>query len=101
MLLATQALQPSEDLFNAHMSFKPYNDVVVYPEHHEFVEQHRLFNQIILEVADEFGAWSIDNDKALAGDRSYFSDFVHYSDAGLERLAQSYVEFLMTNNLVH
>lgn len=61
VLLSTQPLQPGEDYFIRDFSHKPYNDVVFYPRHDEFVKHHRFFNNIIgvWPRLMEFYSWTV------------------------------------------
>jgi len=95
VLLASQPHQPDEDLFLEHWGRKPYNDSVVYPLHSEFVQHHRAFNRIIAEVAAANGVGFLDNDRLLGADRRYFRDNVHYTPAGLQRLAANYADYIL------
>jgi len=94
VLLATQALEPSEKYFQLHVRPKLYNKAIYYPLHDEFLQHHDTFNRIIRQVAAESGAWLLDNDRVLGGKTEYFIDFVHYSVEGVAALAESYADFL-------
>ena len=100
VVLGTQPLESSEEMFLAHMSAKPYNDIVTYPLHDEFVRHHRRYNDAILEVAAQQGVLSVDVDVKLGGERRYFVDHVHYTPAGVEALAAGYAEALIEAGLV-
>jgi hypothetical protein len=100
ILLSTQPLQTSEEYFLRHMEYKPYNSVIQYPLHEEFIEHHRAFNKAIQKVALENDALFIDNNAILAGKDEYFIDFVHYTPKGIERLAENYAEFLIQNDII-
>lgn len=95
VLLASQPHQPDEDLFLEHWGRKPYNDLVVYPLHTEFVRHHHAYNRVIAEVAAANGVGFLDNDGRLGGDRRYFRDNVHYTPAGLQRLASGYADYIL------
>ena len=97
VLLASQPLQPSEEYFDRLMADAPFNDVIVYPLHPEFVQHHYAFNRIIEEVAMDTGALFVDNERALGGDKRYFVDLIHYSELGVVRLARNYCDFLMAH----
>lgn len=94
VLLGTQALQPSEEMFLRHMNEKPYNKKVLYPLHEEFVQHHHAYNEAIKQVSLETGTMFADNDLALGGQIEFFHDFVHYSVAGVKPLAQNYADVL-------
>ncbi|MBN1937922.1 MAG: SGNH/GDSL hydrolase family protein, partial [Anaerolineae bacterium] len=100
VLLGTQPLQPSEPYFLRHMAYKSYNDVVVYPEHDEFVQHHRAFNEIIRRVARETGVYLADNDPVLNGEERYFIDFVHYTPLGVTRLAENVTDVIVEQGIV-
>ena len=100
VLLANQPLQPSEEYFVRHMAQKPYNDVVTYPLHEEFVAHHRAFNKIIEQVAEDTQALYLDNETELGTDKSLFVDFVHYTPEGVRVLANNYAQFLLRENVI-
>jgi hypothetical protein len=90
VLLGTQPLEPSEESFVRHMAFKPYNDIVQYPLHEEFLAHHAAYNQVVREVATAEGAFLVDNAARFAGHRERFIDFVHYNLEGVEALAANF-----------
>ena len=100
VLLGNQPLQRSEEYFDNHMRHKKYNDIVVYPLHDEFVIHHNTFNKIIQEVAKETNVFFIDNDNVLASNEELFIDFVHYTPAGVQVLAQNYADYILTHNII-
>lgn len=100
VVLGAQPLQRSQEYFERHVAYKPYNDIVRYPLHDEFVRHHESYNRVIQEVATEEGVTFVDNDRALGGDPALFSDHVHYSLEGVRRLAASYVDVLERERLV-
>ena len=92
--------QPLKDLtaaeFDADLGVKSYNGEVLYPLHEEFVSHHRRFNQIIKATAERLGTGYAGNAEDFAGERAYFLDMVHYSKAGVERLARNYEEVIIS-----
>ncbi len=100
VMLSTQPLQPNEEYFVAHMAYKSYNSIIVYPLHGEFVKHHFAFNEIIRKTAEGNEVWFIDNNQLMAGKEKYFTDFVHYSKLGLEQLAQNYADFIVDNKII-
>jgi lysophospholipase L1-like esterase len=100
VVLGTQPLERSEEYFERHVMYKPYNDVVRYPLHAEFVRHHESYNRAIKEVATEEGATLADNDAVLGGQSALFSDYVHYTLEGVRRLAASYADVLERDQLV-
>lgn len=98
-VLGTQPLQPSREYFDRGSRFKPYNDIVEYPEHEEYVAHHGRFNEIIREVANEQNAVLVENDRYFDGDKEYFIDNVHYTEAGLRRLAENYYDTITASDL--
>lgn len=100
VLLGNQPLQPSEEYFNRHVAYKPYNSIVTYPLHDEFLQHHRAFNNAIKQVAEETHVLFIDNDSALGGKKDYFIDYVHYTPEGVYKLANNYANFLFKNHVV-
>lgn len=91
VILGSQPLERIEqEDFDRDMGVKPYNDVVTYPLHDEFVSHHKTFNDIIARTARRMGATYVDNDDIFGGDPVYFNDFVHYSKDGVQLLAANY-----------
>lgn len=90
VVLGTQPLEPSEESFERHMAFKPYNDIVRYPLHEEFLAHHAAYNQVIREVAEAEGALLVDSAANFAGHPELFVDFVHYNLEGVEALAANF-----------
>lgn len=91
IVLGSQPLERIDQAdFDHDMAVKPYNDVVIYPPVDEFISHHKRFNTIIETTTRRMGATFVDNDKVFAGDSRYFKDFIHYSKAGVERLAANY-----------
>lgn len=88
VILGTQPLMEAEEFFLRHMRAKPYNDVIVYPTHPEFVRHHRLFNDTILDVAKSEGVHGVENRGVLQPED--FIDFVHYAPSGVRKLAKNY-----------
>ena len=99
VMLGTQPHESSEEYFVRHMGYKSYNDFVVYPLHEQHLEYHARYNQVIRDVATEFGVGLVDNEKTFNGDRKFFMDHVHYTDEGLYRLARNYAGAVMTDYL--
>jgi lysophospholipase L1-like esterase len=91
VILGSQPLERIEQAdFDLDMGVKPYNDVVTYPLHDEFVSHHKTFNEIIAMTANRMGVTYVDNHEIFDGDPTYFKDFIHYSRAGVELLASNY-----------
>jgi lysophospholipase L1-like esterase len=105
VLLATQPLHSGEDYFIDHMAGKPYNNIVVYPLHQEFIAHHKAFNNMIANVSNETGAWFLNNNPVMDDRDELFIDYVHYSEAGVQTLAENYADFLtqkiQTEKLLH
>lgn len=100
VLLGNQPLQPSEEYFIHHMGHKPYNSIVAYPFHNEFVNHHKEFNKAIKQVAEETRVLFIDNEDRLGENKEYFIDFVHYTPKGVSMLANNYATFLLSENII-
>jgi hypothetical protein len=100
VLLATQPLQPSEEYFVRHYTYKSYNDTVLYPLHNEFVANHNFYNNIIKKVARDTGETCIDNDHTFGGNKEYFIDSVHYTEDGIKKLANSYADFIIEHTII-
>ena len=99
VVLGSQPLEPSEEFFGLHMSAKPYNDVVVYPLHEEFVLHHNRYNDIIRKVASDTDAWLVDNSRTVSGRTEFFYDAFHYTEAGIYALANSYAKVLLSKGI--
>ena len=100
VLLGNQPLQPTKKFFMEHMDHKPYNSLIFYPFHEEFVRHHQAFNETIEQSAKELGVLFVDNDSKLQGKEEYFIDFVHYTPEGVNVLADSYADFLIEKNVI-
>ncbi len=100
VILGTQPLEESEEYFRLHMGFKPYNNVVKYPLHSEFIAHHKTYNQTIREVAKEESVYLADNDTVFNNNRAWFVDFAHYTLEGANRLAENYARVLIDYRLV-
>lgn len=99
VLLGSQPLQPSEEYFLLHMAVKSYNVRMTYPLHEEFVKHHRVFNNVIKEMADENNVMFLDNDTSFGGEKHYFIDFLHYSPEGVRKLGNNFASFLLSADL--
>ncbi|HEY7650694.1 MAG TPA: hypothetical protein VID04_16990, partial [Methylomirabilota bacterium] len=100
VVLGTQPLEESEDHFELHMRYKPYNTIVKYPLHREFIAHHKAYNQTIRDVARTERQTLADNDAVFANDPALFTDVVHYTLAGTRRLARNYADVLIRAGLV-
>ena len=100
VILATQALEPSEEYWDRALRYKSYNDRVIYPLHEEFVAHHGVFNDILRKVAEENGVYLVDNSVSLAGDRQFFADYVHYTKKGVEKIADNFFQFIISKHLI-
>lgn len=100
VIFGTQPLEPSEEYWSRHMRYKKYNDIVVYPLHEEFILHHRTFNKIIKEVARETGSLVVDNDAIFAGERAFFTDLIHYTKEGVEKLAENYYDIIVSRGFI-
>ncbi|MDQ5980320.1 MAG: hydrolase family protein, partial [Verrucomicrobiota bacterium] len=100
VILASQPLEPGRDFFDQQMAYKPYNNIVQYPMHEEFIKHHLAYNRTIEKVARETGVWFLDNNADFGGDRKYFIDMVHYSSAGIDRLAENYANCILGQKIV-
>ena len=100
VIFGTQPFESSEDYFDIAMRHRPFNGVVIWPLHTELIAHHKKLNEIIKEVALEQNEYLVDNNASFNDDPSYFVDFVHYQRKGLEKLAENYAAFIITNNMV-
>ena len=51
------------------------------------IASYRRYNQVIREVAAATGAVLIDGEDTIPGDSRHFTDTVHFTDAGSDRMA--------------
>lgn len=100
VMLGTQPLEPSVEYWDRHMRYKKYNKDVIYPLHSEFVSHHNRFNEIIREVAVNKNISVVRNDSIFNADKTLFSDFVHYSRGGIERLAENYFDEIIRTSII-
>ncbi len=101
VLLGNQPLQESEEYFARHMGYKPYNSIITYPLHDEFVHHHKILNEAMKQLAEETHALFVDNKSELGDNKEYFIDFVHYTPKGVHKLANNYAEFILKENIIH
>jgi len=99
VILGTQPLEPTEEYFNRHIAYKPYNDIVLYPPHNQFLKHHADYNRIIREVAHEMKVDLVDNESIFGGNRIYFIDYVHYTKAGIQKLADNYTAAIIGKHI--
>lgn len=97
VVLGTQPLEPSVESFEKHMIHKPFNDVVVYPPHDDFLEHHAAYNRVLRQTSKKMGLVLVDNEKLFGGNEAYFIDFVHYTEMGLRELAGNYAAAIVGN----
>lgn len=100
VVIGTQPLQDSEEMFVRHHGFKPYNNLVSYPLHGEFVSHHKAFNRILRETAVEEKVYLVDNDLLFGNRKELFADYVHYSLEGATVLANNYADSMIASGLV-
>lgn len=99
VIFATQPHQDDQDFFDLHWGAKSYNDDVTYPLHETFVKHHRVYNEIIREVSRASGVKLFDAWVDMGSDRLLFSDNVHYSNKGFDKLVQGYADFIQSEIL--
>lgn len=97
VVIGSQPFTPGLPFFDIHWGFKPdsYKAAVRFPEHEEFVAHHAAYNRSLERMAAALDVVFVDNDAALGGREEYFTDSVHYTRAGIERLAESYADALL------
>ncbi len=100
VILGTQPLEPSREYWLRHMAYKPYNELAVYPLQEEFVAHHQSYNRALREVAAATGSPLVDNERIFGGRRELFVDFVHYTAAGVDRLATDYADHILAQGLL-
>lgn len=93
-------LEPSEEWHENYMERKPYNSVLVYPLHKEWVKHHGAFNKANAEVAEKNQVLFLDNDAELSGNKEYFRDHVHFTPKGVDVLAMNYANFLLREKTI-
>ncbi len=100
VVLGTQPHQPDQSYFDNSYRWKSYNDVVVYPEHSEYVAHHAAFNQLLRTVAEKKDVHLVDNATSFAGESKYFIDNVHYTEAGVAQLAENFTQYITSAGLL-
>jgi hypothetical protein len=100
VLFGNQPILPKERYFIKHISNKPYNSIVTYPLHEEFLHHHKTFNEAIKQVAEETGVFFIDNESVLGTRGKYFFDFLHYTTSGVTLLANNYANCLIKQDII-
>ena len=97
VVIGSQPFTPGRDFFDRHWGFKSdsYKAAVRFPEHEEFVAHHAAYNRSLERLAAELGVLLVNSAAALDGREEYFADSVHYTRAGVERLAESYADALL------
>ena len=100
VLFGSQPLCSEEEYFEDHFMEKPYNNVVVYPLHSEFINHHKAYNESMKKVAEKNGVWFVDNNEVMKDDTKYYIDSVHYTELGLEKLAENYCNFLLNKKII-
>ena len=101
VIMGTQPIQPSAEYCDLFLKSKPYNGIIIYPFHNEFVKHLQYYNKCIKNVAEEKNVYLIDNDNILNGDKMYFIDLVHYSKEGSNKMAFNYFEYIINKNLIN
>lgn len=100
ILFATQPLNSnveSENYLPRDMGFEPN---IIEPLLDEKILHHNFFNSIIIDVARSTDSYCIDNDSLLNGESKYFIDAVHYTKLGIEKLADNYFNYIISNNII-
>jgi len=102
VVIGSQPFTPGVEFFDIHWGFKPdsYKDALRLPAHEEFVAHHAAYNRSLERLAKEFDVLFVDNAAALDGREEYFTDSVHYTRVGIERLAKSYADALLRAGLL-
>ena len=94
VVFGAQALHTDPWRFEHHMGYKPYNDIVVYPEHPVLVLHHRAYNDAMRHLAGEVDAGFVDNAALMDDHDAWFTDHVHYTPEGIRVLAENYADYL-------
>ncbi len=96
VLYASQALNPNEKTSD----YIEVKEDYVRPLDSEQILHHKIYNRIIKQVAESTQSYFVDNDSSLAGDPMYFIDAIHYNLAGTKKIAKTYFDFIVSNNLI-
>ena len=96
LIYGTQPINPNE---KSSVYIVVKHDIV-WPLDHEVVLQHKFFNGIIKQVAALTKSYFVDSDSSLLGNPKYFIDEVHYSIEGTEKVAKTYYDFIVSNNII-
>jgi lysophospholipase L1-like esterase len=100
VVLGSQARNGDTAVFVDNMKYKDTNKFMIEPDVQVFFKHHDFFNELISRVAHDTGVVFVNNQKELAGRPEYFSDGVHYTLAGVERVAKDYMEAIVAAGLI-
>jgi len=96
LIYGTQAINPN---VKSSVYVEVKHDIV-WPLDHEVVSQRKCFNGIIKQVAALTKSYFVDNDSSLYGNPKYFIDAVHYNTEGTEKVAKTYYDYIVSNNII-
>jgi len=100
VLFATQALKSTMD----YVDFVPHDVLVKNYQSPSFEQRrfhHKFFNIIIKEVALNTNSYFLDNDSLMNGEAKYFIDVIHYTQAGITKLANNYSDYILSKNIIN
>lgn len=79
---------------NTSLYYMPYMSV------EGILQGFEEYNRVIRQVARETGAVLVDGEDAIPGTDEYFSDSVHFKDAGCQRMSRRVVDTLFASEAV-
>ncbi|OGZ47381.1 MAG: hypothetical protein A3J54_02235 [Candidatus Ryanbacteria bacterium RIFCSPHIGHO2_02_FULL_45_13b] len=101
VVVATQPMNSdAAEVWDFILRGRSYTNVVVFPPFEEHRLHHHRFNEILKEVAAKEGAYILDNEAVFGGDPALFIDTVHYTKAGIEKLAEQYKDFFLREGIL-
>jgi lysophospholipase L1-like esterase len=100
VVLGSQARNSDIAAFRENLKYKDSNAFMIEPDFEIFFKHHDFFNGLIRRVAHDTGVVFVDNQTELGGKPEYFADGVHYTLAGVERVAEDYMEAIVAAGLI-
>jgi lysophospholipase L1-like esterase len=97
VMLGTQAMAATQELFETQFKTKSYNADIVYPRVGQFREHFEAYNAIAREVAAEQKALFADPYTALKDRPELFIDVVHTRAGGARLVAREFADKLIAS----
>ncbi|MBN1645863.1 SGNH/GDSL hydrolase family protein, partial [Candidatus Woesearchaeota archaeon] len=94
VVFMTQPGNFHEDKVALMYGYKDYNDDILYPKPDEFRKIFQEYNKVIMEVAEQEGAYFIDMNSNIGEDDDLFIDTVHFTPEGIKKFAEFYAKDL-------